>query len=160
MISGFNKPWAVSGIAFLLLIGYFSLPANKVWLSNRIFVYLYDFTRQIKNMDLDYRKEIRFGAPYASAKIIEKSVRNKKIKNIGTLYLLIPSTSYFSQNGITFNLPDPVSFYYFTGIKVIYPQNPDALKANHFIRIANKTLVIESFRSNYEKLDSINAFKK
>jgi len=154
------KRWAISGIAFLLLIGYFSLPANKVWLSTRIFVFINDFTGQIKNMDIEHRKELRFGAHYVNAKIIEKLITDKNIKNTEAFYLLAPSTSYFNNKGIKFDMPDPVSFYYFSGIKVVYAQNPDASKANYFIHIAQKTLTIESFRSNNQKLDSINAFKK
>ena len=111
-------------------------------------------------MDLEHRKEQRFGSPYVNAKIIEKLIANKNIKNTEAFYLLIPSSSYFSDKGIKLDMPDPVSFYYFSGIKVVYAQNPDAPKANYFIHIAQKTLTIEGFRSNNEKLDSINAFKK
>ena len=145
-----------AGISAILL--FFCLPANKVWLKNRIFDYWTDFLVQRKQPALERRKILRFNTQYTYSRYIADFFDKKGIKK--NVLVLIPPTAYFQKNGIAYPVPYPGVFYYYTDLKTVRANSSNALQANWCVRAENKKIIIDSVTGINQLKDTIAAFKK
>ena len=155
-----KRGWVFSLLVLFVCFLYLLLPGNVSWLKNRIFPYVKSMSFQANNMNPEFRKQYRYEAVYTYSKKIEKAVRAFESLSSEEPYVLIPSTNYFKRNRIEYVVPDPVTFYYFTGIKMVSSVYPDTQKANCYLKVGVDTLCVRSFRDNSEKSDSILSFQK
>ena len=81
--------------------------------------------------------------------------KNRKISVV-----LIPPTSYFSKMGVNYHVPVSPVFYYYTGIKTVWANNPHAAEANWYVRINNGQIVVEPATDKKALQDTIAAFIK
>jgi hypothetical protein len=140
--------------------GYMALPSNRQWLSDRIIPFLKDMEIQRHHLDYEYRKKYRHGDVYLKAQRIKAAVEQCHQFNRQTDFLLLPSTAYFKKNGIAFTVPDPVIFYYFSGIKTTLSVNPDVMKCKWFLRVKPDQFEVVSFSAEQAKLDTIKVFRQ
>lgn len=140
-------------LSLLLIIIIFNVGYYKIWFKDRILQYWESFKIEKDNLDIETRKTNRYGNAYTISKIINSFFEQNKIKDP---LVLIPSTSYFASFGVDYHVPEPAVFYYYTGLKTIWPNaNPNDLsKAKWFVRIDTARLYIDSI-PNQLKLDTI-----
>jgi len=108
----------------LIIVLYFTIPFYNTWLFGKVLNN--NFIYECSNMDLEARNIERFGYSYTVYKDIEKTLgKGSNVK------LLLPPNSYVQTKKIPdFIIPEPAVFYYFTGIKAVCPNSPDAASAN------------------------------
>ena len=74
--------------------------------------------------------------------------------------VLLPPTTYFQKMGIPYRTPVSPVFYYYTGIKSVWANNPHAAEANAYVRVSNGRIVIEKVTDRKALQDTIAAFQK
>jgi hypothetical protein len=154
--SGF-KGFILLVTAVISLLIFFGLEPNKRWLNERIMAYWEDYKEQKLNLDLEERKEMRYDG-YRFAKNITGFF--EKRGSADKVLVLVPPTDYFRANGLDIHVPEPAVFYYFTGLKTIWANSPEASKANWFITVKNNGLLFDSVTNKQALLDTIAAFNK
>jgi hypothetical protein len=144
----------VASLALLFL--FFLLPMNRRWY-NTLVNYWNVFPAQKDNIDTESRLRLRFGNHYTYTKAIGDSIKSKA----GTdALVLIPPTSYLSKMGVSYHVPVPPVFYYYTGVKTVWANNPHAAEANWYVRINNGRIVVEPATDKKALQDTIAAFIK
>lgn len=146
----------VGSVACITL--FFLLPANRLWLQTRIIAPLHDFSKEYRNLDEAQRMQYRFGFVYKYSREIELSLKQKgKAK---TALVLLPPTGYFKSHHIAYEVPEPVVFYYFTGIRTLWVTCSNAGEANWYVKAVNGQIIIDSVTNTQALRDSLAKFKK
>jgi hypothetical protein len=57
-------------------------------------------------------------------------------------------------------VPVPPTFYYYTGIKTVWANNPHAAEADAYVRVVNGKIIIEKVTDRKALQDTIVAFQK
>ena len=153
-----KKQLLLTLVSVLILAAFFLLPQNTNWFNTKILAYWSSFQRQKKNLDPEHRKRQRWETDYTYSKQIADYFKQNKIKD--SVLVLLPPTNYFKECGINYHVPEPAVFYYYTGLKTVWPDSKEAIKANWYIRANNGKLVIERVEDKKQLQDSILAFKK
>ena len=144
----------VASLALLFL--FFLLPMNRRWYNTLVY-YWNGFPAQKDNMDTETRLRQRFGNHYTYTKVIGDSIKSKAGPDA---LVLIPPTSYFSKMGVNYHVPVSPVFYYYTGIKTVWANNPHAAEANWYVRVNNGRIVVEPATDKKALQDTIAAFIK
>ncbi len=153
-----KKKLLLTAAGIILLTGFFMLPENNEWLLKRYFPYWKALGIQVKHTDPEYRKILRYGNAYVHSVFIAQFFKNKGISD--KVLVLLPPTSYFKKYGLDYEVPEPAVFYYYTGVKTIAADSPEAIKANWHAAVRNNQIFIDSFSSRQSVIDSINSFKR
>lgn len=161
-----QKPASTNGFkAFILLVAsvislliFFGLEPNKMWLDQRIMPYWEDYKEQKLNLDLEERKMARYQTDYIFAKNVAGFFEQRGVA--GKTLVLVPSTDYFNAHGLQIHVPEPAVFYYFSGLKTIWANSPEATKANWYITVRNGGLQFDSVISQQALRDTIASFNK
>jgi hypothetical protein len=161
-----TTPPATKGFkAFILLVAsivslfiFFGLEPNKIWLDQRIMPYWDDYKEQKLNLDLEERKMARYQTDYIFAKNVTGFFEKRGIAS--KTLLLVPSSDYFNAHGLEIHVPEPAVFYYFTGLKTIWANSPEANKANWYITAREGGLVFDSVTNRQALQDTIASFNK
>jgi len=145
-------------LSLLLITAFFLLPDNRRWLQERIFPYYRQLPRQVAHLDPEYRKAYRFESSYTLSRWVADSIRS--LSGGDSVLLLVPSTSYFEKHGVSYHVPEPAVFYYFTGMRTVWHNSPDAIKANWYLRVLHKKVQIERVTDKVAFKDSLAQFQK
>jgi hypothetical protein len=143
-------------ISSALLFLFFLLPMNRRWYNNLVF-YWSTFPAQKDNLDVEARLRHRFGNNYTYTKIIGDSIKQKAGREA---LVLMPPTTYFAKMGLQYRVPVSPVFYYYTGIKTVWANNPHAAEAGWYVRVNNRQIVVEQVTDKKALQDSIAAFQK
>jgi hypothetical protein len=156
------KPFAKRLILFtagiVCLVLFFILPPNREWLTTRITGSIADFTKERHNLNEEHRMAYRFNDEYTCSKQIEYLLRQKHA--VANALVLLPPTSYFKQHNISYHVPEPVVFYYFTGIKTVWANCSNAANANWFAWADGGKIKIDTVINKKALIDTITALKK
>lgn len=144
--------------AIVMISGFFLVPPHKKWLSTRLVPYWKDFLKQRDKLDIEYRKQDRFGYFYTCCKQMTAPFAARTDKK--NILLLMPPTAYFKKAGINYETCEPGIFYYLTGIRTVPVSSSNALKANWYIRVENKKIIVDSVTDINSLRDTIAAMKK
>jgi len=155
--SGF-KAFILLVVAIISLLIFFGLEPNKMWLNQRIMPYWEDYKEQKLTLDLEERKLARYQTDYLFAKNVTGFFEKRGISN--KTLVLLPSSDYFTAHGLQIHVPEPAVFYYFTGLKTIWANSPEASKANWYITANNGGLVFDSVTNQQALQDTIASFNK
>ncbi|WP_460553927.1 hypothetical protein [Ferruginibacter profundus] len=142
----------------IILVLFFVLPANKTWLQDKILGYWNDYRVQHKQLSVEKRKTERFTAMYTYSKQIAGLFEQKG--NSKNVLVLVPTEGYFKKYGITYPVPEPVTFYYFTNLKTVWAKDTAAIKATWLVSVQHNKFSIDSITSVQQLKDSISAFQK
>jgi hypothetical protein len=140
-----------------LITVFFLLPPNRAWLNDRMFTYYKEFGKQRKMMNMGDRLTARFGNHYSVSRSIAIAIQQRSRKDV---LVLVPSTDYFKSHGIAYRVPEPVVFYYFTNLRTVWPNSPEAKKANWYIHVVNGKIVADSVRDQKSFQDTLARFNK
>ncbi len=157
-LSPFAKKLLLVFAGMVSIILFFFLPPNQDWFKNKILAYYRDLRTEKANLDLEHRKRYRFGSDYTYSKQIASFFEKKNNKT--SALVLLPSTSYFKAYGLEYHVPEPAVFYYFTGLKTLWPNSTNAADAKWYVHASKGKIVVDSVQSRNVLLDTIAAFKK
>lgn len=152
-----KKPLILTCTGIVLIIAFFLLPRYQKW-AGTVYSYWTDYQWQRDNTDLETRMTKRFGNSYTYSKHIAEALEKKGVKD--KALVLMPPGNYFTKMGLSYHVPEPAVFYYYTGLKTIWANSNDAIKANWYVRVSGKELIIDSVRDLNAFGDTIAAFKK
>lgn len=153
------RKWVVFIGLLLFLGGYFLLPANREWLKVRIIPYLSAMPYQIRHQSIDERKKTRYGKPYEYAQQIRQLADRIPGSDSGEFRVLIPGAAYLQARGIAVAMPDPVTFYYFTGLRTVTPSNPQAVKSTWYLHVERNEMRLYPFQSDRQRMDTLLRYK-
>ena len=137
---------------------FFILPANNTWLRHKIIDPLNDIKKERTNLDLEHRMQYRFDSNYIYSKQIARLFEQKGIEK--TALVLMPPTSYFKLKNINYHVPEPVVFYYYTGLKTLWGNNSNAASASWYMHVDSGRVVIDSVANRQQLRDTIMFYKK
>jgi hypothetical protein len=146
------------GAGIFLLCLFFLLPRNQTWLAQRVLPYWKDFQRQKNILDLEKRKVERYESAYTYSKQIAGYFERKGIRQ--DVLVLIPSSAYFKSRGVNYPVPEPAVFYYYTGLKTVWPNSSAALKANWYVHASEGRILIDSIAGTPGFMDTLSGFQK
>jgi hypothetical protein len=142
----------------LLLTAFFLLKPNREWFNDRIITYYREFNGQYKNMNSEKRMNTRFGSYYTvSRQISTRFIDESKSRNA---LVLMPSSAYFKARGIDYRVPEPVVFYYFTQIRTVWPNSPNAMKADWYVHVQDGKILIDSIIDRKNLIDTLAVFNQ
>lgn len=144
--------------AIALIAGFFLIPPHKKWLSGRLVPYWHDFLKQRNNLDLEQRKQARFGYFYTCCKQIAAPFAARKDKN--NILVLMPPTAYFKKAGIKYEVCEPGIFYWLTQVRTVPVTSVNATKANWYVHVKNNKILVDSVTDINSLRDTIAAMKK
>jgi hypothetical protein len=142
----------------VVLFLFFILPVNRSWMEDRVFAYWKSFQTQKNNLDLEHRKKLRFGNDYVFTKKIAAFFQKKGIAD--SVLVFIAPTSYFLGNGVEYHVPEPAVFYLHTGLKTIWIQSKDAIKANWYVYVNDKRIRIDTVPPKQKFMEMLKEFEK
>jgi hypothetical protein len=142
----------------LALVLFFLLPPNKTWFRETVIDYWKAFTWQRKNLDLEHRRVLRYDSSYIYSKQIAAFFQQKG--NDPHALVLVPGTRYFEQYHIHYRVPEPVVFYYFTGLTTIRPADSGSAAANWYVNVKDGRLIVDSVGDPAAWPGMIQALKK
>jgi hypothetical protein len=109
--------------------------------------------------DLETRKTECWGESYIFSKKILNYFRQYQRDKKNAL-ILMPPDKYLIDKNVTFSIPEPAKFYYFTGLKSVRASSPLAEKANYVLVFEEE----QFFMVPAENKDTLNnyltAFRK
>lgn len=156
-ISGF-KGFILLAAGIIGIVIFLNIEGNKQWFNDRVLVYWDDFKEQKLNLDIEERKLMRYQNDYLLAKNITGFFEKRGSAN--KVLVLLPPTDYFNAHGFDIHIPEPAVFYYYTGLKTIWANSPEASQANWYITANSGRLFFDSVINKAALLDTIAAFKK
>ena len=72
----------------------------------------------------------------------------------------MPPHSYFKKMNVSYTVPLPPVFYYFTGMKTVWANNPHAIEADLYVRVKDGKIIIDSVKDRKALQDTIDSFIK
>lgn len=135
---------------------FFTLPRNREWLRDAIAGSLNDFTAECHHLDEDYRMQYRFDSIYIYSQQIAQLV--KRSGGTATAVVLVPPSNYFNSMNIHYHVPEPVVFYYFTGVKTLWSNCTNAADANWYVCVKDGKLAVNPAGNRQALLDTIRVF--
>lgn len=112
---------------FSVLI-FFNMPGNNKWLNERVLNFTDKIHDEMDMMSLEERRVYRLGAPYNASVAVQKMIKSWNMKE--EPIVLLPPRDYIKRFGIDVTFPEPIVFYYYTGLKSVQPTSKDVMKAN------------------------------
>lgn len=152
-----KKPLILSFVGIALITVFFLIPRNRKWAS-LVHSYWTDFQLQRNNTDIETRMRSRFGNNYVYSKKIAGILERKGLKQ--QALVLMPPSSYFTKMGFKYHVPEPAVFYYYTGLKTIWANSKDAIKADWYVRVHGNEILVDSVIDKKAFLDTILVFNK
>jgi hypothetical protein len=144
--------------SIFLIAGFFFIPPYNKWLTTRLVPYWKDFVKQRNKLDIEHRKQERFGYFYSCCK--QMTAPFAKMHDKEKILLLMPPTAYFKKAGINYETCEPGIFYYLTDIRTVPATSSNALKANWYIRVKDKRIIVDTVIDVSSLRDTIEAMKK
>jgi hypothetical protein len=127
-------------LSILIIFIFLNTGSNAVWYNNKIVTYWNEYSDQADNLSIEYRNIHSLDNEYSmSEELVKRIPENYK----DHILILMPSRKYFQDRGISYHVPLPVVFYYYTGVKTIWANSKDAIKANSCFRIEGNSYVLE-----------------
>ena len=149
-----KKKLILLAAAMVFLTGFFLLPVNRTWVK-RLITYYRELPGDLRRMDEATRFKRRFGTEYTYSRNIAA-----RIKFRDQALILMPPTNYFTARGMKYHVPEAAVFYYFTRVKTVWANSPQAMEANWIVYVRNKRIVIDSVTDKKALQDSIAVFNK
>ncbi len=151
------KQILLTGITIFILAFIAHLKIYSDW--NEKLSYFWDFYEENKdNTEIEQRKQYYGASYFVSKQIRDYLVKSKELKGA---IVVFPPPGYFRQNNVGFSPPEPSVFYYYTGVRSVWMNNPTApTKATHWIDISGNGMRIVRIQSPAQYDSLTTPFKK
>lgn len=121
----YKKIILLSFSCFFILL-FFKSNSYEKWLNERILILRSEVQDHFDNMDIESRKHLRWGQSYTDGIALKKHLDSTGVKNP---LLLVPDAKYITKHIPGAKIPEPIVFYYLTGIRTVLPSSKQADKA-------------------------------
>lgn len=149
-----RKQWIILAALLPVLAAWCFLPGNVKWLQEKVIPYYSSLPYEVKHMGKEERLSKRFKNAYDLTREVARQAQFDTSKLI-----LMPAASYFASRGISYAVPEPAVFYYYSGVRTVWTNSPEAIKA-HYIAIADHKTVRLITANPDQVRDSLKAWKK
>ena len=131
----FSRQAILTVISVLIIVFFFSIDAYKTWFTDKVMRANKEIPEQLSYMEIEERKAIRWNSPY----IVSKNVLDYITQNGGDTdaLVLLPPRELTKKANVNFMTPEPVVFYYYTGLRSKWANMPGADSCNYAVVIAN-----------------------
>lgn len=123
--------------AIFIVILFFNTEVYSGWYQERLSTFADKFSEEAANLDYDARRDYRWQGPYDLAKFIKKTVGKDTNK-----WIIIPNAEYVKKADPKLHMPEPITLYYYTGLKSMYPDNKHIDSAKFAIFIINGNIKV------------------
>lgn len=150
----FNK--LLLTIVSVFTIGLFlKTPAVGGWFDNLLMPNWRNL-QELMDKDLEERKLARWGNSYYASMFIKKYFDEHNIKDA---VILFEPNEYYKKIDLDFKAPEPVTFYYFTGMRGMWMTSERIEEATHFVYINKKGIMMQKIGSREELNKILNIYK-
>ncbi|WP_118972276.1 hypothetical protein [Taibaiella koreensis] len=147
---------ALTFIAIVALFIFSHAGVNKEWFA-KVVSYWDDYQEQRQsNKTIEEIREERLGPSYKISKMVRETFEARHIKN--PVILLEPNT-YVEKTMGGIKMPEPIIFYYFTGIKALWTNSTNVNEATHILRLKNGQMQIDTISSPGALKQILNFYK-
>lgn len=145
-------------LSIFLIVIFKNIGVNKYWFE-KTGNYWEAFKEQ-KDADatVEEIKRERWGAPYIISLMIKDYFEKNKIKN--PVLLLEPNDYLKQSNVLGTGLPEPIVFYYYTGVKMVWMNSKNVQEANYIAYVRGNGLSIEPIKSQEELQQILLKYKQ
>lgn len=133
-------------VSLTLLIGFFLIPFNRNWLSDKIVRYYKEWPDQLQYLDIDTRWRYRYGSDYNINNQIKDYFENAAFSNP---VIFLPPRKYLLRNIDKYDWKETLSFYYFTGVKAVHLDSKDYAIATHALLADRENFKIIEIEDKY-----------
>ena len=127
-------------VSLIFLIIFFNVPFYREWLRMRVIEPLQDISEQAGYMEIEQRKEMRYGSTYVVSKNIANYLLTQNDAPKDSTIVLLPPKKFITDNKCDFAVPEPVVFYYFSGLKSKLFDSPGAEQSNYAVVCKNSNI--------------------
>jgi hypothetical protein len=138
--------------AFITIL-FFQTPTVNFWVKDKILIFTEEFYDGLGIMELEERRLVKLQGYYQGS-IATKHILPKL--KIDSPLLLVPPASYYKQFDEVISIPEPIVFYYFTGIRTTQMNCADVYKANCAMIFEEKLFQITKITER-RQIDSVLA---
>lgn len=132
----------------------YNIPTYNSWMERKIFT-ISNIGEQTEHMDIEERRESRYGYSYMVFKDMAK-----KMKQEGDATVLIPPNAYMTANKVEMRMVEPALYYYFTGMNAVNVNSPKVWMANWALVAENGHMSLLKFTGRKQADSMINLLKK
>ncbi|MBS1590210.1 MAG: hypothetical protein JST52_11410 [Bacteroidetes bacterium] len=154
------KRIVLAAAACLLILMFFRTDFYAAWYQQKITESRDRYDDEAEHTDVEYRRQYRYANQYAVAKEIVKKVKEAHDTNA---IVLLPPNSYVQENSPQviqyMRMPEPVVFYYYTGLKAVWTNSPEVNKANWALIINNNNVQIVQITPQ-QRTELLEMYKK
>ncbi|RYE22660.1 MAG: hypothetical protein EOP51_12670 [Sphingobacteriales bacterium] len=154
---------AITLIGIFMCLCLFHLPQYAQWYDDRLGDLTANISEQADSTDLEFRKILRWRDPYVLSRntldIILKKDSEMGRKRAPDSFVLLPPTQYIKEVTNDFLFPEPIAFYYFSGIKTTYSESKYASHANYYVDVTAQNMLISHIDNAQQRDSVITAYK-
>jgi len=153
----FFKSFLLTLFSILLIFVFSHFGTNKLFFSQKIPAYWDAFVAE-KAADLSTEeiKKQRYGAQYVVSLMIKDYFEKNKIKD--PVVLLEPND--YLQKTAGFKMPEPIVFYYFTGLHALWLNSSNVEDATYMVYITQRGLRFQPITSKEQLQSILNQYKQ
>lgn len=149
------KTIIITIFSLIVLAAFVNYKANKLFLFDRTLAN-WKTMQQLSDVSDSTRMLARWGKTYYASLEVKKICERYNYKD--PLILFEPNSYYFAK-GMDFKAPEPIIFYYFTGLHGIWMDSKNIDKATHLLVINNQEMTLQPIQDSAQ-LASIKEFYK
>ncbi len=143
-------------ISLLFFVAFVGIGANKTMIF-KILVHNISFALKVSEYDDEKLNAHTLGIPYQISKFVENYFKNNPYENPVVLF---EPNGYYIKNNSQVRVPEPVTFYYYTGIKGMWTSSNKIREATHYVIFYNGQMTITRFKSEQQKQEFLNHYAK
>lgn len=126
-----SKQLVLTLTSTLVIVVFFNIGFHSEWLQTKVIAPLKLIDGQLLNMEPEVRLEHKLQNSYAIAKATGDYMRS--VGQDKTAIVLLPPQAYLKEQGADFHVPEPVVFYYYSGLRSKWINSPGADSATHVL---------------------------
>jgi hypothetical protein len=145
-------------LSILLIIIFKNIGVNKYWFEKTGSYWEAFKEQKDAGATIEEIKRERWGASYVVSLMAKEYFEKNKIKNP---VLLVEPGDYLAENKImNVRFPEPIVFYYYTGLKMVWMNSKNVQEANYIAYINSGGLRIEPIKSQNELQQILLKYKQ
>jgi hypothetical protein len=105
--------------------------------------YVNNYYNESDHMEIEERKQYKYGSAYLLSTQVAAFVdRYKTLNRSAPAVVLLPPNSYLKEKQMNVAVPEPVVFYYYTGLHAVWTDSPNVDSANWVLMVNGSKMQI------------------
>ena len=130
-MQGASKQFVLTLASVVIIVAFFNIGFYGQWLQTKVIASLKLIDEQLLHMEPEERLEHKLQSTYSISKATGDYMRSTGQEK--TVIVLLPPQAYLKEQGIDFHVPEPVVFYYYSGLKSKWINSPGVDSATHVL---------------------------